>query len=268
MYYYQHHIGDFVKDTGNLTDSQAMAYLRLIWLYYDSESPLVNDPEDLAFSVRSDVATVSRLLKHYFTLDGNVWRHKRIDAEIAGYHKRGEKARNSANARWKNANTMRTHSDRNANASKNDANQEPITNNQDYLSLSPVKNGEAVDNSAESQEKTTRSRGSRLEPGLTLPLSWKTWAIENRSDLDPVVVFDRFRDYWIAKPGKEGTKLDWFATWRNWVRNTKGGNNERREFVDNSAPARAKRAMEEARRQRGEAEPGNAIEGEFERIPF
>lgn len=29
----------------------------------------------------------------------------------------------------------------------------------------------------------------------------------------------KFRDYWISKPGKDGTKLDWAATWRNWIRN-------------------------------------------------
>ena len=27
-----------------------------------------------------------------------------------------------------------------------------------------------------------------------------------------------FCDYWRARPGKEGLKLDWQATWRNWVR--------------------------------------------------
>ena len=25
-------------------------------------------------------------------------------------------------------------------------------------------------------------------------------------------------DYWCAKPGADGTKLDWEATWRNWLR--------------------------------------------------
>jgi nicotinamide mononucleotide adenylyltransferase len=29
---------------------------------------------------------------------------------------------------------------------------------------------------------------------------------------------DQFRDYWIAKAGAGATKLDWEATWRNWVR--------------------------------------------------
>ena len=28
----------------------------------------------------------------------------------------------------------------------------------------------------------------------------------------------KFRDYWIAKSGKDATKLDWSATWRNWIR--------------------------------------------------
>ena len=28
----------------------------------------------------------------------------------------------------------------------------------------------------------------------------------------------RFVDYWIAQPGQKGVKLDWDATWRNWMR--------------------------------------------------
>jgi hypothetical protein len=28
----------------------------------------------------------------------------------------------------------------------------------------------------------------------------------------------KFRDYWPAKPGSAGRKLDWDATWRNWIR--------------------------------------------------
>lgn len=27
-----------------------------------------------------------------------------------------------------------------------------------------------------------------------------------------------FIDYWIAQPGQKGVKLDWSATWRNWMR--------------------------------------------------
>ena len=30
--------------------------------------------------------------------------------------------------------------------------------------------------------------------------------------------FLEFRDYWISKSGKEASKMDWLATWRNWLR--------------------------------------------------
>ena len=29
---------------------------------------------------------------------------------------------------------------------------------------------------------------------------------------------DQFVDYWHAKAGKDATKRDWNATWRNWIR--------------------------------------------------
>ena len=142
MYYYQHHIGDFIRDTSNLSDSQCMAYLRLIWMYYDSEAPIQDSVRALAFKLGTNVETVDLLLEVFFIRDGEAWRHKRIDAEIESYKLKAQKARESANARWTNsvrtAGAMRTHNDGNATAeqtqqlsSKVDANQEPITNNQE-----------------------------------------------------------------------------------------------------------------------------------------
>lgn len=32
------------------------------------------------------------------------------------------------------------------------------------------------------------------------------------------LVAHKFKDYWIAKSGKDATKVDWLATWRNWLR--------------------------------------------------
>jgi hypothetical protein len=58
-----------------------------------------------------------------------------------------------------------------------------------------------------------------------LPDEWALFAREKRPDLNPREVFDSFRDYWIAQPGQKGVKTDWFATWRNWVRNTRVSTN-------------------------------------------
>lgn len=131
MHYYQHHIGDFMRDTANLNDHQLATYLRMLWAYYDSELPIRGDFEDIAFAMRSDDKTVRLLLRHYFKEAEDGWHHSRCDKEIADYHAKAEKARNSANARWGNANGMRTHSDRKATATVSDANQEPITNKEE-----------------------------------------------------------------------------------------------------------------------------------------
>lgn len=59
-----------------------------------------------------------------------------------------------------------------------------------------------------------------------LPAEWKpsdelfAWAMQEthwpHERIEREV--EKFRDYWTAKPGKDGRKTDWAATWRNWIR--------------------------------------------------
>ena len=131
MHYYRHHIGDFLKDTGHLSNEQMGIYLRMLWKYYLDEKPLHDDCESIAFAMRSDEKTVRLILRHFFVLQEEGWRHNRCDKEIADFHGKKEKAANSANARWNGASAMRTHTERNADAPVIDANHKPITNNQE-----------------------------------------------------------------------------------------------------------------------------------------
>ena len=62
-------------------------------------------------------------------------------------------------------------------------------------------------------------KGSRLEIEK-LPPQWEYFCKHERPDLIPLKVFEQFHDYWVAAPGQKGVKADWFATWRNWVRNS------------------------------------------------
>lgn len=68
------------------------------------------------------------------------------------------------------------------------------------------------------------ARATRLPAAVAqgLPDDWRQFCQSERPDLDPGATFAKFCDYWSAKPGKAGTKLDWLATWRNWVREEKG----------------------------------------------
>jgi len=88
MHYYQHHIGDFIKATNRLTDSQCMTYLRLLWMYYDTEKPLDNNPELIAFQLGTTAKEIELLFKAFFIIDESLLTvsHKRCDIEIKEFH--------------------------------------------------------------------------------------------------------------------------------------------------------------------------------------
>jgi len=74
-------------------------------------------------------------------------------------------------------------------------------------------------NQKEEAKASSKKRGSRLQEDWTLPKALGEWAMaEGMSELCVRREADKFRDYWIGKPGQAGVKLDWSATWRNWIR--------------------------------------------------
>jgi hypothetical protein len=75
------------------------------------------------------------------------------------------------------------------------------------------------------EEKSKPKSKAETATASRLPADWtpsdsdlKFCAVE-RPDLDCSAVAARFSDYWRSLPGAKGKKLDWSATWRNWVRN-------------------------------------------------
>ena len=135
LHYYQHHIGDFIKATARLTDSQTMAYLRLLWMYYDTEKPLKPDSKLLAFQIGATVEETELLLESFFWLADSGWHHTRCDQEIQEYHafleKKSNAGRASAERRKHNSTTG---VEQVLNGCSTDVqlttNQQPITNNQ------------------------------------------------------------------------------------------------------------------------------------------
>lgn len=71
---------------------------------------------------------------------------------------------------------------------------------------------------AVARKRAPADRGTRLPDGW-MP---DRHVIDDMRDKCPNVDFRRehevFSDYWRAKPGKDGRKSDWNATWRNWMR--------------------------------------------------
>lgn len=48
------------------------------------------------------------------------------------------------------------------------------------------------------------------------------WATAAAPGVDLRVETEKFINYWIAKAGKDATKLDWGRTWKNWILNSNG----------------------------------------------
>ncbi len=68
------------------------------------------------------------------------------------------------------------------------------------------------------EKRQISNRGSRLPADFVYPKEWADFCLQTRPELNLQNTFDQFKDYWIAQPGQKGVKLDWEATWRNWVR--------------------------------------------------
>ena len=85
---------------------------------------------------------------------------------------------------------------------------------------SPSDNSNVGGASPSAQPKKS-NRGTRLPEDWKLPVDWGEWAMEEvpgltRADVKKEAA--KFRDHWHSKPGKDGVKLEWEATWRNWMR--------------------------------------------------
>jgi hypothetical protein len=82
----------------------------------------------------------------------------------------------------------------------------------------------------EAKASSQKNRGSRLRKDWVLPKAWGEWAIgEGWSESHIRAEADKFRDYWVGKAGRDGTKMDWEATFRNWMRNSKSANSQQKE---------------------------------------
>lgn len=97
----------------------------------------------------------------------------------------------------------------------------------------PLSTGNSTVFPAKSTENGTRNRQEpkgtkegepRAPSGTRLPLDWqpsaedRKFAETERPDLNVDTEAAKFRDYWRGVGGSKGTKADWSATWRNWVR--------------------------------------------------
>jgi hypothetical protein len=95
--------------------------------------------------------------------------------------------------------------------------------------------------------KPDRKLGTRLPDDFHPSPEMTEWFRSHCPHVDGRTENAKFIDYWRAKPGKDGRKLDWPATWRNWMRNAEARSQPRSRPGQAPAPADPRREWERNR---------------------
>lgn len=70
------------------------------------------------------------------------------------------------------------------------------------------------------KSKGSAGRGSRLPEDWTMPPDWGNWAMSKGMKKAQIVKeAEKFKNFWLAKSGKDAAKIRWDLTWQNWIIN-------------------------------------------------
>jgi uncharacterized protein YdaU (DUF1376 family) len=237
--YIQLYIADYLADTQHLTTEEHGAYLLLIFNYWQRGKSFKARDEHVLNKCLASVAHMSEqnfnliknVLSEFFEVRENEWIHHRIEQDLERVNEMSEKRRNagkaSAEARKIKGKTAKkkaksTHDQQVLNKCLTSVEQVLIYKDKDkdkeYISKES--------NTLASITKEKQKNGTRLSADFDLPEDWILEAKKIRNDLldDRIKMeSEKFKDYWTAKSGKDAVKLDWQATWRNWIRGVKTG---------------------------------------------
>jgi uncharacterized protein YdaU (DUF1376 family) len=236
---------DYMRDTRHLTRDQHGAYFLLLNEIMLTGNPLPDNNKTLARIALCDTMAEWRdlraILEPFFVVRDGKWYHKRAMAEIGLSKNRSEAGKKAAQTRhrnqvekngetlfesqdddfsWmRNADSAGCDSARIVDANQNHNQSQSQNQNQNQNHNDNVKN--------DSRCTAQKTRGSRLENPFELPDEWARFAKGERPQFDPGVEAQKFADYWHGVPGAKGRKLDWYATWRNFVRSDMYGRGQK-----------------------------------------
>ena len=256
MKHYPHHIGDFDKATRHLTRIERSVYRDLIDLYYDTEQRLTLDMAALCRRIiartNEESTSVEQVLNEFFTKTETGWYHDRCEAEIEAYRannsQRAQAGKASAEAkrlkRQQALNDTPTTVERPLNSVETNCNGAPTNQSTNQ----PINQEPMVDVSPQAAAPRSKPSdiGTRLDRDWALPDDWRQWAESERPGIDALKVSERFKDFWISKPGKDGRKSDWKATWRNWVRDQRQNTQQSGNYNTNRYAGAAAAIFEDA----------------------
>lgn len=267
--YYEHHLGDYDQATAHLSACEDGIYSRLIRWYMAEEKPLPADLKAIQRRVRAHTKeerqAVETILGEFFELHDDGYHQRRCDAEIAKYlesapdrdakrENERERQRRTRERRRQLFELLREHgvvpaydapmselqslASRATSPHKERDVTPPVTRDATATQTPDTRHHTPIT----SDSSNPRLRASRLppdwDPGDT---GFAFAASHGLANGKAQAELAKFRDYWGAKAGKDGAKLDWMGTWRNWVRTAveRGGTGPSRQAAPSAAEQRA-----------------------------
>lgn len=206
---------DFLNGVSELGPHEIAVYTIILMRMYDEGGPVPDDPVRIARRCNMRLPACQKAIDS-LCADGKLVRqdgmliNERAQDEIEQRHERNSKQARNAQARWQ---------------------KEPEINNKNNKGTVPPQCQRDPDHMpTRSQKPDTRSQnkkereGAPARRGTRLPADW-TPSPENSAfcrkegltDDDAANIGRRFKNHWLAKPGKDAVKLDWDRTWENWV---------------------------------------------------
>lgn len=202
------YVSDYIGDTKHLTIEQHGAYLMLLMVMWNAGGRLQNDEKYLSrvvgVSVKKWRSIGSEVLEFFEAEGGYIFNHRLLE-EVKKAEGKSDLCA-SAGERGGKAKALKIKDVLLADATKKTSHTfiepEPEPKERKELPLvvpKKEKNGTRIPDDFEPDREWSRQQG----------LSNSELRIE----------FEKFKNYWMAKSGKDATKKDWQATWRNWIIN-------------------------------------------------
>ena len=227
MHFYKFHIGDYMSHTRHLSLLEDLAYRRLLDFYFLHEQPIKHRDAARQIGMREHEEDVLTVLNEFFLSTDDGFVNPRANKEIEEY--KAHQGTSAYGAFIRDNQSLKS-------VVQKDVYIQHFTNGtlDTYIKTLrtqdvPIMSTSSIHDATNNHKPLTinhkpikeNKRGSRLAQDWFLSKAMGDWATQERPDLDVRQVAEQFKDYWVAQAGQKGVKLDWDATWRNWIRNTK-----------------------------------------------
>lgn len=200
------YVADYLADAGHLTTLQHGAYLLLLMNYWQRGKGLpATDAALMSITrlSRKEWEQNSEVLMEFFTEADGLWIHKRVEFELLTFRNKSAQSAEAARVRWdkRNAEAMRTHSERSTNAVRTECHTDTDTE-ESKTPISPL------------PEKRQRQQKVLFDL-IEAPADWIAYAVSYGWDASRINrEFGKLRDWAFKEKAK---RPGWLKTWQSWV---------------------------------------------------